>query len=265
MAHKPIFEGVEGRPDNYLLVLADESSEYVSPRHRHPWDQIRYCLSGSIPIGRNATVDAGEIAYFPESVAYGPQQGGGDRLVLLLQFGGSSGQGYLSVEQTDRGRTELEALGAFEGGTFRRHDPGPGERANQDAYEAIWEHVTGEALIYAEPAYRAPVVLRPEAFPWRPAGIPGVVRRRLGSFAPREVALGQFRIAAGARWRFATADHERVLAFVHDGTGVCNGHGFAGHAALRLEPGDTVDLTATTEAEVFTMSVELLAEDTHTR
>src|SRR5690606_24989235 len=113
MAHKRLFDGVEGSPDNYSFVLADESNEYVSPRHRHPWDQIRVCLAGAIPIGRTATVEAGEIAYFPEGVSYGPQQGGVDRLVLLLQFGGASHLGFLSFEQVSAARDELARSGSF--------------------------------------------------------------------------------------------------------------------------------------------------------
>src|ERR1700741_2890524 len=91
MAHKVLFEGEEGSPDNFVWVLAKEGGDYFSPRHRHAWDQVRLCLEGAVPIGPGLTVDAGEVAYFPEGVAYGPQEGGGDRIELLLQFGGASG------------------------------------------------------------------------------------------------------------------------------------------------------------------------------
>jgi len=43
-------------------------------------------------------VEGGEIAYFPESAHYGPQEGGDDRIVVLLQFGGASGQGFIGVD-----------------------------------------------------------------------------------------------------------------------------------------------------------------------
>ena len=87
MAHKVLFEGEQGAADNYCLVLANESSTYYSPRHRHAWDQVRFCLEGAVPIGKNLAVEAGEVAYFPEGVHYGPQEGGPDRIELLLQFG----------------------------------------------------------------------------------------------------------------------------------------------------------------------------------
>ena len=92
MAHKVLFEGEEGDADNYLLVLAREGASYYSPRHRHAWDQVRFCLEGSVPIGKGLRLDAGEVGYFPEAAPYGPQEGGPDRIVLLLQFGGAIGR-----------------------------------------------------------------------------------------------------------------------------------------------------------------------------
>src|SRR5581483_4159584 len=89
VGHKRLFEGVENSADNYMLVMSKEPKSFFSPRHRHPWDQIRLCLEGKIPIARGLLVEAGEIAYFPEGAYYGPQEGGEDRIVVLLQFGGA--------------------------------------------------------------------------------------------------------------------------------------------------------------------------------
>ena len=50
VAHKRLFEGEEGSPDNYMLVMSKEPKSFFSPRHRHPWDQIRFCLDGKVPI-----------------------------------------------------------------------------------------------------------------------------------------------------------------------------------------------------------------------
>ena len=95
MAHKRLFEGDENSPDNYMLVMSQEPKTYFSPRRRHPWDQIRFCLEGKIPIAKGLHIDGGEIGYFPESAHYGPQEGGEDRIAPLLQFAGASGQGFL--------------------------------------------------------------------------------------------------------------------------------------------------------------------------
>ena len=61
MAHKVLFEGDEGGPDNYLLVLAREGASYYSPRHRHAWDQVRLCLEGSVPLGKAQLTDLGAL------------------------------------------------------------------------------------------------------------------------------------------------------------------------------------------------------------
>ena len=86
MAHKRLFEGAEESPDNYMLVMSKEPKSYFSPRHRHPWDQIRFCLEGKIPIAKGLFVEGGEIAYFPESAYYGPQEGGEDRIVATEAY-----------------------------------------------------------------------------------------------------------------------------------------------------------------------------------
>jgi len=247
MAHKILFEGEEGSPDNFLLVLAREGADYFSPRHRHAWDQVRYCLEGSVPIGRDSSVGAGEVAYFPEGVPYGPQQDGPDRIELLLQFGGASGQGYLSAAQMRRAREELSRDGAFEGGVYRRAGK------NQDAYEAIWQHVTGKPLDYPRPRYEAPIVMRPGGFDWHRTN-DGVEQKFVGLFFERGLVLKFVRIAAGAA-AVADADARMYLIFVCEGEGRCGGEPFAPGTAIRLAPGEAAAFTAETDCELFVIGV----------
>jgi hypothetical protein len=252
MAHKVLFEGEEGSPDNFLLVLADESSDYYSPRHRHAWDQVRFCLQGAVPIGKDLAVEAGEVAYFPEGVHYGPQQGGPDRIELLLQFGGASGQGYLSAAQLRRARHELAAEGRFEKGVFRRErGEGPG---NQDAYEALWRHVTGRPLDYPRPRYKGPIVIRPEGFAWTDQpGAPGVRRKTLAVFPERGLELFFLALEPGAEWRAGPAQTRR-LAFVRSGEGRCGAEDYVEQTAVRLEPGEVAAFTAAAPTEFFVIS-----------
>jgi hypothetical protein len=49
---------------------------------------MRVCTSGAAPIGCTMQVGEVEIAYFPEGVRYGPQEGGPDRRGLC-QVGGA--------------------------------------------------------------------------------------------------------------------------------------------------------------------------------
>ena len=120
IAFKYLLDGEPLSADNFSLVLSRESASFFSPRHRHPWDQMRYCIEGSVPIAPRLSIDAGEVGYFPEGVHYGPQEGDRDRLVVVLQFGGASGQGYLSRHQVKAGHAALEFEGTFEGGVFLR-------------------------------------------------------------------------------------------------------------------------------------------------
>jgi len=258
MTHKVLFTGEEGRADNYLFVLANERSDYFSPRHRHAWDQVRLCLEGSVPIGRDLKVDAGEVGYFPEGVHYGPQEGGPDRIVLLLQFGGASGLGYLSPEQLDRGREELSKEGVFEGGVFRRTS-GAGKK-NEDAYEAIWRAVTGAPIRYPTPRYRAPIVMRPEGFPWREmSGVRGVRQKHLGSFAERGLSLEIVALEPDAAYEEEAAPVRRLI-FVLSGAGRCGGERFAARTAVRLEPGESARFAAESPTELFVIAVAPIGE-----
>ncbi len=257
MTHKVLFQGKEGSPDNYLLVLADERSDYYSPRHRHAWDQVRFCLQGSVPIGRDLKIDAGEIGYFPEGVHYGPQEGGPDRIVLLLQVGGASGLGYLSPEQLEAGRERLLQEGSFEEGVFRRSS---GEdRKNEDAYEAIWRRVTGAPLSYPKPRYRAPIILRPDGFVWRETPqTPGVRCKPLGTFPERELSLELVAIQSGSRY-FLPISPLRRFIFVREGEGRCGCEPLRAQSALRVDPGESAELAAGTPAELLVIGVGLIA------
>ena len=252
MAHKVLFGGEEGSADNYLLVLANESRDYYSPRHRHAWDQVRFCLEGAVPIGRDIAVDAGEVAYFPEGVPYGPQEGGPNRIELLLQFGGASGLGYLSAAQLRTARAELAAEGRFEKGVFRReHGEGP---KNQDAYEAIWRHVTGRPIVYPKPRYKAPIVMRPDSFPWREvAGAAGVRRKALGSFPERGLSLDFIAVAAGAAYATGPSAARRLI-FVREGEGRCGDEPYFAQSAVRLEPGEAATFAASVDTELFVIT-----------
>jgi len=257
VAHKRLFEGEEGSPDNYMLVMSKEPKSFYSPRHRHPWDQIRICLEGRIPIAKGLYVEAGEIAYFPESAHYGPQEGGTDRIVVLLQFGGASGQGFIGADRVKRARLELAQHGRFEGGVYMR-DVTEGRR-NRDAYEAIWLHVTGGQLVYAPPAYKTPIVMRPEALPWLPSPEAGVAVKHIGVFPHRGLSIDAWRIEPGVRHRLAAIPALRLL-FVIDGTGAVGAAALRRWSAVRLMPDEDAELRADERLEVLALTVRPVAD-----
>lgn len=252
VAHKRLFEGAEGTPDNYMLVMSKEPKSFFSPRHRHPWDQIRFCLEGKVPIAKGLYVEGGEIAYFPESAAYGPQEGGEDRIVVLLQFGGASGQGFIGPDRVKQARLELARQGRFEGGVYSR-DTTEGRR-NWDAYEAIWLHVMGGELSYAPPVYKTPVVMRPQALPWLPGAEEGVSMKSIGVFPHRGLSMSAWRIEPGSRHALAALRTLRFL-FATDGEGLCGGEPLHRWSAVRLQPGEEAELAATGRLEVVEIAI----------
>jgi len=255
VAHKRLFEGEEGSPDNYMLVMSREPNTYFSPRHRHPWDQIRFCLEGKIPIAKGLYIEAGEIGYFPESAPYGPQEGGEDRIVVLLQFGGASGQGFIGPDRLNAARRELAEHGTFDSGVYTIETPQG--RINRDAYEAIWLHVMGGQLTYAPAAYKAPIVMRPEALAWKATDKSGVSERRIGVFPHRPLEVNGWKLDAGATLVFAPAPALRFL-LVNEGGGRLNGQELRHWSVARLQPGEAAELVAAEGIELTELVVGIV-------
>jgi hypothetical protein len=255
---KRLMEGEAGSPENYGLHIGRESAEFFSPRHRHPWDQIRYCIAGSVPIGPGKTVDAGEIGYFPEGLHYGPQEGP-ERTVMVLQFGGASGKGYLNRDTVNRAYDELGEFGRFEKGVFRRNGAkGAAGKRNLDGYEAIWQHVTGKTLEFPPPRYTDPVIMKPAHFAWRDSGVAGVRQKDLGRFSDRGTEVTVFRAEPGRRRVLPGADHLRVV-FVMKGRGKCGRKDYKRHSALEFGAGETLAITPDTATELLVMTIPSVA------
>ena len=69
-----IFGEDDTSPLNYDLNMGRAGAGgWRTPRHRHNFDQVRYVIKGELPYGENLNLPEGWIAYFPESVHYGPQ------------------------------------------------------------------------------------------------------------------------------------------------------------------------------------------------
>jgi hypothetical protein len=166
---KYLFQGVEGHPSNHLFALARQKHFY-SPIHKHNFEQFRYAFRGSFTIGQNLTIEEGELAYHPEGVEYGPQddkEDGIEHVLLILQFGGGSGQGYISLDTLLQVQGDLGKRGRFEGGRFFAE----GGESGVDGYQAIWEECNkGRKLVYPRPRYARPVLMRTRNFEWQEVG-----------------------------------------------------------------------------------------------
>jgi hypothetical protein len=246
-----LLNGEDGTPDNFFLQLSQTYCDFASPRHRHNFDQVRVQLKGDADFARDGVMKPGTIGYFPEGVFYGPQSIAGESATLVLQFGGASGSGYISEERFQQGVTELKQYGSFEGGIYRRNNDDDGRR-NQDAYEAVWEHIHGRRMEYPKSEHRQPVFLAPADFQWQaePA-MAGVQRKTLGRFSARGTRLSILGAPAGTQ--LTLAPHS--IVFVLQGEGRCaDGAGWRRHATLRTGAA-AESVTATQACELLEVQI----------
>jgi hypothetical protein len=243
-----LLHGREGAPDNFYLSIGVLSGDFVSPRHRHNFDQVRFQLEGAYDFAADGQMRPGSIAYFPEGTRYGPQKTiDPSTQTLVLQMGGASGNGYMSEKEFQRGLAELQTKGTFKDGIFTREKPGGG-KINQDAYEAVWEHVNKRELVYPKERYAHAVFMSPEGFDWVPTG-QGTSTKLLGIFSERGTKLAFHRIEAGARLRL----EERSLWFVWTGSGDSAGKPWRKWSTLQTEAGERPEIKADETAEIVQM------------
>src|SRR5262245_10261821 len=242
-----LMEGTPGRLDNFQLSMGRNDKDFVSPRHRHNFEQFRFQLKGDLDFARDGKMTPGMVGFFPEGASYGPQTSESTAMTIVLQFGGASGSGYLSRKEVKQGMDELKAFGSFEGGVFSRHDGMPGKR-NMDGYEAIWSHVNGRPLEYPKPRYPAPVMMDGAHFAWVPlAGSPGVSEKLIGVFSERRAEAGFYKLAAGA----TLPASGRGIYVAYAGEGTVGDQLLRPFTAIFLDYGEQASITAATKVELI--------------
>ena len=252
LAIKKLLVGQSGTPENYLCNIARSDGDYGSPRHRHNFDQLRLLLDGKLPVTPRRSMMPGQIGYFPEGTYYGPQADDGTGwTIMIVQFGGASGEGFLSAEEALAAKKSLAQQGDFDGGVFKRNS-GFSKR-NQDSYEAVWEHANGRKLAYPKPRYDAPIIIDPASFGWQTAK-EGVAQKRLGLFTERETSLDMIRLTDGAHWSPRLPKALRLL-FVMRGKGTCNGAPYEKHALIEVTDGEVATFAATAETELVSLTM----------
>ncbi|AKA08495.1 hypothetical protein SAZ_05465 [Streptomyces noursei ZPM] len=243
-----LLKGEPGSPDNFMYVLAKQQADWSMPRHRHNFDQIRLPLVGeNTTYGRGLVLKEGQIGYFPEGLSYGPQESPmndmqpGEPLGLTLQFGGSSGYGFMSIEQRRQAIRELTATGGqFDGPFYIGPD---GKR--QWGLTTIWQHVFGESLKYPRPRYGSPIVADPKRFNWLPVkgAETGVEHKFLGAFSERRVWVELLRLPAGTTWSSTDSEARRITT-VLVGNGECDREQISYLSTIQADAGEPLNLTA---------------------
>jgi hypothetical protein len=258
---KTLLTGEDGALDNFRLYFVRQQGAVDVPRHKHNFDQVRMCLEGpgKQNYGKDKWIAPGEIAYFPEGTPYGPEQSDTERLSLTLQFGGASRSGFISSARVQKAMEEMKEFGTFEKGIFKRVGQlAPEEKRNQDAYEAVWEHVNKRKLVYPKPRYGEAILMKPENFEWEPSEDgPGFARKQLCIFSERSLQFSMLKIDAGGRG-FQMSRGGIQIGFVVKGSGAVNGEALRKHSAFSGR--EDFELTSDEGMEVLLVGLPVFAE-----
>ncbi|WP_244492561.1 cupin domain-containing protein [Aureimonas sp. AU22] len=252
---KFLLQGDDDSPNNYLLnVGLTGSGGWGTPRHRHNFDQIRYVLKGKYPASPHKIMGEGSVAYFPESVHYGPQDRPEGLEMMVIQFGGSSGDGFLSTPKREAANEALKAKGEFKNGIFTWFDE-KGGKHNMDGSAACFEEATGKKLVFHPPRYDDIMMMDPEAYAWVGTGTEGVSAKVLGVFTERHTQIGFLKVDAGATYNTGTRSQIEVL-FMSKGSITVDGKTYGEKTAIELLPSDApVDIKANEESLFFTVTL----------
>jgi hypothetical protein len=234
---KHLLVGEDGSPNNYDLNMGYAGSGgWRTPRHRHNFDQIRYVLAGRLPYTETEVLEEGWVGYFPESVHYGPQDRPEGLRTVVLQCGGASGQGYLSVAQREATNAELNELGEFKKGKFHYTDQDGVEHV-EDGSQAIFERATGRKLEFAAPRYTDVIAMDPGAYEWIPQGDSGRYEKWLGTFTERDLRLGFLKLEAGAVYQAGQQPSIEIL-FQITGQVTVGGDKYGPESGFEFLPGE---------------------------
>jgi hypothetical protein len=255
-----LLKGEPDAPDNFMYILGRQDTDFSMPRHRHNFEQIRLPVRGDMNIGRGVVLREGQVGYFPEGIAYGPQEdplgaaAPGERVQLVLQFGGASGIGFMSIEQRRQARQELvETGGRFDGNHYHRPDG-----KVEWGLNAIWRHVYGDRLKYPRPRYQNVIIADPKRFRWLPEA-DKADHKYLGSFSERGMWIELIRLRPGVHWSSVESRGRRLIV-VLSGSGSCGQTPVERLTALQVERGEALDLVAETDTELFVIGLPPVAE-----
>jgi hypothetical protein len=261
LAFKYLLSGDDRSADNFVLILARQDADFATERHRHNFDQFRFPIRGNMNVGKGDILREGQLGYFTEGAAYGPQddrlgdRAPGERLHLTLQFGGATGYGYLGPERLRACRNELRQYGEFVDVLYRRRD---GKTLN--GLDAVWQHAFGRKLEYPEPRYSGPIIIDPNSFRWKSSGAaPGVERRHLGTFTERGTWAEMVRLRPGVRWTLV-AENARKLLFLCSGRGSADGERLSAHSAIQIDPGERVEIASADAIEALMFGLPPIGE-----
>jgi hypothetical protein len=251
--YRRLLAGSAGTPGNFKLVLVTTYAGYNGVRHRHNFDQIKLQFEGVYDHYRIGKMTPGMVGYFPEGTYYGPFTSSEETLLLLLQFGGASGAGYMSDEEYNRSMNELKLRGTYADGVYVGVDE-QGNRIRKDGYEATWENAYRRPIAYQRPRYTEPVLIHPENFSWTPVER-GCKYKLLGDFTERGTRLGIVQLEPGTTQALAP----NSIYYVLSGEGSGEKFSWRAQSSIHVEEGEVVRITAEAASELFHMRLPSFA------
>jgi len=244
--YRNLIEGTPGTIDNFQLSMGRNDKDFVSPRHRHNFEQFRFQLEGDLNFARDGIMTPGMVGYFPEGTSYGPQTSEATATTFVLQFGGSSGQGYLSRKEVKQSMDALRATGTFDGGVYRCNEGEPGKR-NMDGFQAIWEHVNGRPLQFPKPRYAQPIMMDQAHYEWVESEHNGVSEKLLGVFTERRAEASLHRLKPGA----TLTGTGRAVYFAWNGAGRVDGQPLRLFTTVFLDRGERATFAADEQTDLL--------------
>jgi hypothetical protein len=217
---------------------------FVTPRHRHENDQIRFSLEGDHNFVPNKNLPEGWVGYFSPGTAYGPQRT--DRgLNLRAQFGVSSARLKSGSDDTYQ---ELLRSGTFQDGVYTHIDPATGRKMNREAADVLYEKREGRTLVYPVARYEEPILINPSAFEWRRFD-QGVWQKHLGTFTEREERIAMFRFEEGGV--LALSPERLQLLFTLSGEVIVDGAARRARTGICSPMGESLDVVGHDGAELL--------------
>jgi len=231
---------------------------FTTPRHSHPFQQIRWAETGSLNYAPEREIAAGDIVYFPRDAYYGPQhRDDGIGVTLQFGFGDELIGGKDGIRVHEEGVKALLQEGRIEESMFIDIDPETGAERRRYAPEVIAERFTAKKFEKKPAGYEHPIMMRTQAFPYFPAG-DGVELKLLGRFFDHagpeaDTRMSMVRLAPNARHSF-DADRTQVAWTLGDGLAVDGKRHLKG-TYIHVPVGEQLDFGAAEQVELIVIEL----------
>jgi hypothetical protein len=247
---------------NFWLVrncFANSAAEaFKTPRHHHPFAQIKMVEKGSSNVYPGKDIEEGDIAYFPRAAYYGPQAK--DNCTSFgIQFGfdGQHQRGKRWEDRRAEAMANLMKRGTIESGIFFGKDADTGEDIRQDSIEALYQErmrlVTNRPLVVEPEGYDSVILMHPKAFPYFPVS-PGVSMKHLGRFYDQpgpngDVGISMVQLSGGGRYAL-DGDRAQLGWTMKDGLTV-DGRDYPALTSFYSPRGEHAEIAGVADVEVY--------------